>query len=178
MSNGKKFFVVAICLRTNLTVERYIIVQHGEDRKVFIAQKYFDLRKAEEAVAFLCETYNLAEELDDLAGRLDPKNEKRLGNIKNAALDVISLTSQAQHNKTPRTALASVPKEHREASGAQDDLGVFDADDIQCILKDIDYKISFIVFGHPFPASVSNIKDDSQQGGAKGDRDLVMPHRN
>jgi hypothetical protein len=67
--------------------------------QVFITQKYFDLRKAEEAVAFLCETYNLAEELDDLAGKLDPKNEKRLGNIKNAALDVISLTSQAQHNK-------------------------------------------------------------------------------
>jgi len=91
--------------------------------------------------------YNLAEELDDLAGRLDPKNEKRLGNIKNAALNVISLTSQAQHNKTPRTTLASVPEEHHEASSVQDDFGVFDADDTQCISKEMDYKISFIVFG-------------------------------
>jgi len=115
--------------------------------QVFIAQRYFDLRKAEEAVAFLCETYNLAEELNDLAGRLDPKNEKRLGNFKNAALNVISLMSQAQHNKTPRTTRASVPKEHREANGVQDDFGVFDADDIQCISKEMDYKISFIVFG-------------------------------
>lgn len=164
MSSGEKFFVVAIYFRANLTVERYIIAQPGEDRKVFIAQKDFDLRKAEEAVAFLREMYNLAEELDDLAGKLDPKNEKRLSNIKDAALKVISLTSQAQHNKTPGTTLASVPEEHREASGTQDDLGVFDADDIQYILKEVDYNISFIVFGHPFLALVSNIKDDSQQG--------------
>jgi len=164
MSSGEKFFVVAIYLRANLTVERYIISQPGKDRKVFIAQKDFDLRNAEEAVTFLREMYNLAEELDDLAGKLDPKNEKRLGKIKDAAIRVISLRSQAQHNKTSRTTLASVPEEHREVSGTQDDLGVFDADDIQYILKEMDYNISFIVFGHPFIASVSNNKDDSQRG--------------
>ncbi|KAG2352373.1 kinase-like domain-containing protein [Suillus spraguei] len=108
--------------------------------------------------------YNLAQELDDLAGKIDPKNKTHLSNIKVAASKVISLTSQAQHNKTPRTTLASVPEENREASGAQDDLGVFDADDIQGILKKMDYQISFIVFGHPFLALVSNIENDSQQG--------------
>ncbi|KAG1784539.1 uncharacterized protein HD556DRAFT_1427453 [Suillus plorans] len=164
MPDGEKFFLVAIYLRANLTAERYIITQPGADRRVFIAQKDFDLTKANEAVAFLREMYNLAQELDDLAGKLDPKNKKRLGNIKVAASKVISLTSQAQHNKTPRTTLASIPEENREASGAQDDLGVFDADDIQGILKKMDYQISFIVFGHPFLALVSYIEDDSQQG--------------
>ncbi|KAG1877869.1 kinase-like domain-containing protein [Suillus subalutaceus] len=144
MSSTDKLFVVAIYLRASLTVERYIIAQPGEDRKVFIAQKDFDLGKAEEEVAFLREMYNLAEELDNLAGKLDPKNEKCLGNIKNAAL------------KSPRNIVKS--------SGAQDDLGIFDADDIQCILKEMDYNISFILFGHPFLALVSNIEDDSQQG--------------
>lgn len=164
MSSGEKFFVVAIYLRGNLIAERYIITQPGADRKVFISQKHFDLTKANDAVAFLREMYNLAQELDDLAGKIDPKNKTRLRNIKVAASEVISLTSQAQHNKTPRTTLASVLEENREASGAQDDLGVFDADDIQGILKKMGYEISFILFGHPFLALVSNIEDDSQQG--------------
>ncbi|KAG1789319.1 kinase-like domain-containing protein [Suillus plorans] len=164
MPSGEKFFVVAIYLRANLTAERYIVTQPGADRKVFIVQKNFDLTKANEAVAFLREMYNLAQEFDDLAGKIDPKNKTRLGNIKIAASKVISLTSQAQHNKTPRTTLASVFEENREASGAQDDLGVFDADGIQGILKKMDYQISFIVFGHPFLALVSNIENDSQQG--------------
>jgi len=115
--------------------------------QVFIAQKDFDLTKANESVSFLREMYNLAQELDGLAGKLDPKNKKRLGNIKVAAPKVISLTSQAQHNKSPRTTLTSILEENREANGAQDDLGVFDADDIQGLLKKMDYQISFIVFG-------------------------------
>ncbi|KAG2090935.1 kinase-like domain-containing protein, partial [Suillus cothurnatus] len=45
------------------------------------------------------------------------------------------------------TTLASDPEKHRETSGAQDDLGIFDADDIRYILKEMDYNISFIVFG-------------------------------
>ncbi|KAG2151671.1 kinase-like domain-containing protein [Suillus bovinus] len=183
MSGGEKFFVVAIYLRENLTVKRYIVTQPGADRRVcrsvsvafcflyggqvFIAQKDFDLTKANEAVSFLREMYNLAEELNDLAGKLEPKNEKRLGNIRVAASKVISLTSQAQRNKTPRTTFASIPEENRETSGTQDDLGVLDTDDIQGILKKMDYQISFIVFGHPFLALVSNIEDDSQQGYVK-----------
>ncbi|KAG1763667.1 hypothetical protein EV702DRAFT_1051729 [Suillus placidus] len=185
MPGGGKFFVVAIYLRGNLTAERYIVAQPGADRKVFIAQKDFDLTKANEAVAFLREMYNLAQELDDIAGKLDPKNKKRLGNIKVAASNVISLTSQAQLNKTPRTTLASVPEENCEASGAQDDLGVFDADDIQVFLKKMDCQISFIVFGHPLLALVSNIEDDSQQGYLKfvkeGQKEIeifAIPHWN
>jgi hypothetical protein len=127
-----------------LSVVAFCFLCRGQ---VFIAQKDFDLRKAEEAATFLREMYNLAEELDDLAGKLDPKNEKRLGNIKDAAIRVISLRSQAQHNTTSRTTLSSVSEERRETSGTQDDLGVFDADDIQYILKEMDYSISFIVFG-------------------------------
>lgn len=127
-----------------LSVVAFCFLFRGQ---VFIAQKDFDIRNAEEAVTFLREMYNLAEELDNLACKLDSKNKKRLGNIQDAALKVISLTSQAQHNKTPRTTLASVPEEHCEASGAQDDLGVFDADDVQYILKEMDYNISFTVFG-------------------------------
>ncbi|KAG1794435.1 uncharacterized protein HD556DRAFT_1370351 [Suillus plorans] len=164
MPSGEKFFVVAIYLRENLTAERYIVTQPGADRKVFIVQKNFDLTMANEAVAFLREMYNLAQELDSLAGKIDPKNTTRLADIKVAAFELISLTSQAQHNTTPRTTLASVFEENREASGVQDDLGVFDADDIQGILKRMDCQILFIVFGHPFLAFVSNIEDDSQQG--------------
>jgi hypothetical protein len=123
--------------------------------QVFIAQKDFDLTKANESVSFLREMYNLAQELDGLAGKLDPKNKKRLGNIKVAASKVVSLTSQAQHNKTPRTILTSILEENREANGAQDDLGVFDADDIQGLLKKMDYQISFIVFG--ITAAIYNI---------------------
>ncbi|KAG2120338.1 hypothetical protein BD769DRAFT_1749219 [Suillus cothurnatus] len=159
MPGGEKFFVVVIYLRENLTAERYIVAQPGADRRVFIAQKDFDLTKANESVSFLREMYNLAQELDGLAGKLDPKNKKRLGNIKVAASKVVSLTSQAQHNKTPRTILTSILEENREANGAQDDLGVFDADDIQGLLKKMDYQISIRSL-----ALVSNITDDSQQG--------------
>ncbi|KAG1817546.1 uncharacterized protein BJ212DRAFT_1480120 [Suillus subaureus] len=164
MSGEVKLFVVVIYLRANLTAERHIIAQPGADRKVFIAQKDFDLTKANEAVTFLCEMYSLKQELDNLGGILDPKNKKCLGGIKVATSEVISLTSQAQNNKTLIMTLTSVSEDHCEASGAQDDLRIFDVDDIQGILRKMHYKMSFIVFGYPFLALVSNVEDDSQQG--------------
>jgi hypothetical protein len=80
--------LVRIERSVTLSVVAFCFLCRGQ---VLIAQKDFDLRKDQEAIAFLCEMYNLAGELDDLAGKLDPNNEKRLGNIKDATLEVISV---------------------------------------------------------------------------------------
>jgi len=90
--------------------------------------------------------YNLAPMLDDLAGKLDPKKKGSLSNIMSDANGVLSLTKMAMQNKTSGQTLPTVP-EGREGDGADDDLGVFGADDIQDVLKAMEFTIDFVLFG-------------------------------
>jgi hypothetical protein len=155
-----QFFVVAIYLKANLIAERYIIANIGGTREVCqlfivsfffswksqvsISQKDFTLTTADGAVAFLREMYNLVAMVDILAENLDDAKKDILCEVKTAAAKVISLTSQAKQKKTGGTTLPSIPEGDR-GDEAQDDLGVFGADDIQAILTRMNYKINFIL---------------------------------
>jgi hypothetical protein len=90
--------------------------------------------------------YNLATMFKDLSDKLDPEKNCCLIKIKEAATKVISLTEMARQNKSASRSLAPVP-EGREPGGAEDDLGVFGADDIQAILKSMKYQVDFVLFG-------------------------------
>jgi hypothetical protein len=114
--------------------------------QVSIAQRDFDLSKEDDAVSFLREMYNLATMFKDLSDKLDPEKNSCLIKIKAAATKVISLTKMARQNKSVSRSLAPVP-EGREPGGAEDDLGVFGADDIQAVLKSMKYQVDFVLFG-------------------------------
>jgi hypothetical protein len=114
--------------------------------QVSIAQRDFDLTSKSEAVSFLCEMYNLATMLEDLAGKLDPQKKGRLSRIKANASKVISLNEMAKQNRSrsrsrATTGSMTTVSESHEPGDAQDELGVFGADDIQAVLKAMNYKI-------------------------------------
>jgi len=111
-----------------------------------IAQRDFDLTNEQEAIAFFREMYNLANELEDLASSFNEGKKELLGKIMTAARPVISLASLAGKYKSTGSALASIPEDPGNG-GAQDDLGVFAADDIQLVLRKMNYKISFVPVG-------------------------------
>ncbi|KAG1843674.1 kinase-like domain-containing protein [Suillus subluteus] len=163
-SATKPFFIVAIYLCANLTVERYVVThatptEEGEegqkDRQVSIAKKYFDLTTADGAVTFLREMYNLVAMLEDLAKHLDKRKQDSLVKVDQNASKIISLTSKAKQDRTGGSTLASVVEGDADEE-PQDDLGVFGTDGIQAILKKVNYKINLIPAGYPLIACVSN----------------------
>jgi hypothetical protein len=87
--------------------------------------------------------YNLVPMLEELARNLD-------GDM------VISLTAKAKQKKTAGSELHSIDEVDVDDE-AQDDLGVFGADDIQAILKEMKYKIDFTVFGVYVPITSENV---------------------
>lgn len=111
-----------------------------------MGQKDFTLTTAEGAVAFLREMYNLVAMAEQLAGHLDQSKMDMLGRIKEAASKIISLTRKAKEPLPTRQTLDSIPEGGR-GDEAQDDLGVFAADDIQALLRRMNFKINFILFG-------------------------------
>lgn len=102
--------------------------------------------------------YNLATILEELEDNLDPEKNGCLKDISVAAKSVISLTqmAQAQQKKSKRT-LASVAEDDDVPDGAEDDLGVFGADDIQAVLKAMKYKVDFIPFGVRVTRTCGNV---------------------
>ena len=109
-------------------------------------QEKFRPCTADGAVAFLREMYNLAVAIEELDGYLNHDKRGILGHVKSTAKKMMSLTSKAKAKRTAPSSLTTIT----EGSGddeAQDDLGVFGADDIQGILGSMDYKIDFILFG-------------------------------
>jgi hypothetical protein len=157
-----QFFVVAVDLQANLIAERHVVANIGsravccsvcrllfpssQEGQVFIVQKDFNLNTADGAVAFLREMYNLVEMLEGLAGNLDRDKAQKL-KVNKAAAKVISLTAKAKQKKTAGTDFMGSIGEADADDEAQDDLGIFGAADIQAILKRMNYKINFIVFG-------------------------------
>ncbi|KAG1728288.1 uncharacterized protein EDB91DRAFT_1228495 [Suillus paluster] len=156
------FFVVAIYLRADLTVERYVVANIGPQRQISIAQKDFKLTTADGAVAFLREMYNLVAILEELAEHLDQGKEGSLSEVKDAASKLLSLT-MAKEREPVRSVLPPIPEGGGNGQ-AQGDLGVFSADDIQVILRRMNYKINFILFGYLLIASVSNVTHEAEKG--------------
>ncbi|KAJ8589677.1 hypothetical protein M405DRAFT_817545 [Rhizopogon salebrosus TDB-379] len=108
-----------------------------------------------------------------------------LAQVKAVTSKMISLTLKAKEPPptTQSTSTSdSVPESGRNGE-AQDDLGAFGADDIQALLRRMNYNINFILFGVrvlsvrecdidkllytlqvPLVASVSNVANESENG--------------
>ena len=168
-SNSKrKFFAVAIYVDARMVVSRYIVMQTGDSEKkpvsvndivvlsysrnaqVSIHRKDFDLSDTEEEINFLHEMYNLATQITALSRDLDPEKRTSLSEIKVAARKVLSLSSTHQPTKTSGSTMMDSITEGQGGSGGlqdEDDLGVFEAEDIQHILHQMNYEIEFVPWG-------------------------------
>jgi len=89
--------------------------------------------------------YNLVALVEQMAANLDAAKKDNLLNVKMAASKVISLSSKATQRQPTLSALAPIPEGNGDDE-TQDDLGVFGADDIQALLRRMNYKINFILF--------------------------------
>ena len=114
-----------------------------------IHQKDFDLKKIDDQVDFLREMYNLATQITVMSRDLDGDKKKSLGKIQTAASKVLSLSSTIDPRGTPGNTMDSIPERSAGSAGPQDedDLGVFEAEDIQSVLRQINYTIEFIPWG-------------------------------
>ena len=223
----KPFFVVAIYLCANLTAERYVITNttptekgeevchtvvllsffcscNSQNRQVSIARKDFDLTTANGAVTFLREMYNLVAMLEELAKHLDKSKQNSLVKVNQDASKMISLTSMAKQDRTGGSTLASIGEVDGNEE-PQDDLGVFGADDIQAMLKRMNYKINLIPAGvrllttsgnvivtlyqlialstdrlrvEPYSIRVREGIPEVRERRAEGNRNLAISHRN
>ncbi|KAN0081514.1 hypothetical protein V8E55_009138 [Tylopilus felleus] len=171
-SSTGTFFIVAIYLDAKMVASRYIVMQHPSDqkgipsKKVSIHQKDFNLKEVNEEVNFLREMYNLATQIDMMSGGLDEDRKESLVKLKHAAGDVLSLNSTKHPTKlSAHQPLDPVAEGTAGADGleTEDDLGVFDAEDIQTVLRQMNYKIEFIPWGHPQLAVIVN-KFDNKHG--------------
>jgi len=90
--------------------------------------------------------YNLVAMLEELAKYFDKSKQDSLVKVNQDASKMISLTSKAKQDRTGGSTLASTGEVDGDEE-PQDDLGVFGADDIQAILKRMNYKINLIPVG-------------------------------
>lgn len=112
-----------------------------------IHRKDFNLRQEEQSVDFLREMYNLETQINKLAGELDKSKWRSLASINVGADHVLSLSPVHLRTKTlDATRQDTTFKEHEGADGSQN-LGIFDAEDIQNILREMNYKIQLIPLG-------------------------------
>ena len=114
-----------------------------------IHRKDFDLQEVDEEVNFLREMYNLATQITALSGDLDQDKKGSLRDIYAGASKVLSLSSTIQPKTSGNTTMGSIAEEHEGHHEPQDedDLGIFEAEDIQSILHQMNYKIKFIPWG-------------------------------
>ena len=115
---------------------------------MFIREKIFNLRKQKEQAALLREMYNLATEITALANGLEAGKKTSLVDINNAAKEVLTLSAIKRHPFNSTT-MDSIQEETTGTQRPQDknDLGVFEAKDIQNVLHQMNYKIEFIPLG-------------------------------
>jgi hypothetical protein len=100
---------------------------------VSIYQKNFDLQEVDRQVNFLREMYNLATQMSALSGELDQDKKGSLRDIQAAAGEVLSLSSTKYQMKTSGSTVRDSITEGTtgtEGSQDEDDLGVFEAEDI------------------------------------------------
>ncbi|KAF9232033.1 hypothetical protein BU15DRAFT_67820 [Melanogaster broomeanus] len=143
---GDGFFIVAIYLRSNLTAERYLVMQTDPDGEVCIAQKDFKLTDSDEAIDFLREMYNLTAKVEALAAGLDPS--KLAGERQER---------QRQARKAGQDNGQSTITSIQEEGGVQED---YFADlEIQRHLEQMGYEIDGVLFGHEHVAKISSPSD-------------------
>ncbi|KAN0081577.1 hypothetical protein V8E55_009201 [Tylopilus felleus] len=180
-TSKKTFFVVAIYVTADLIASRYIVMptEDGNAKKkgntekkdntkqevdpVSIHQKDFDLKKIDDQVDFLREMYNLATQIAAMSRDLDGDKNGSLGKIQTDASNVLSLSSTIGLRGTPGNTMDSIPERTAGSAGPQDedDLGVFEAEDIQSVLRQMNYTIEFIPWGHPYLAVIVNKFDET-----------------
>ena len=105
-----------------------------------IHRKDFDLKQLNDEVNFRREIYNITTQITEFAGDLDLEKKGSLSDILNAASKVLSLSSTKNRSFGSAT-MNSIPEEPTETQGPQDedDLGVFEAKDIQNVLHQMNY---------------------------------------
>ncbi|KIJ58017.1 hypothetical protein HYDPIDRAFT_190913 [Hydnomerulius pinastri MD-312] len=143
----KKFFVVAIHVTNELTAERYIVMARPGNDIVDTYRKEFILSNPDHAAGFFLEMHNLTAEIDGLSRELDTTKARTLTDISKAvSKDTIEGTEEMENE--------------------DDYLGVFESDDIQAALRDMNYELSYVPFGHCRTAIVIS-KIDKSTGWAK-----------
>ena len=110
-----------------------------------IHRKDFNLQEVDEQVNFLREMFNLATQISALSGELDQDKKGSLRDIQATAGGVLSLSSTSSGS----TITDSITQRSAGTDGSWDgdDLGIFEAEDIQNILRQMNYKIEFIPWG-------------------------------
>ncbi|KAF8873428.1 hypothetical protein BD779DRAFT_1477011 [Infundibulicybe gibba] len=189
INEGEQFFVVAIYLDAGLVAERYMVAQIGSNDKardrialpLIASYGNFDLSIEEKAVPFLREMHNLVSKLRGIAGNFDPSKKDLLTILAKGAAGLRSLTAatEGKRKKPEMKALegineseendAAVGGENDEAEimedgqggDTDDDSTIFYTDDIQTIVANMGYRLSFPLFEHPLVAMVTSITDDS-----------------
>ena len=113
-----------------------------------IHRKDFVLKRVNGEVDFLREMYNLTTQITALSGDLDQEKTESLADIHNAASKVLS-PSTTKRRSVVSTTMSSIQEEPTGTRGPQDedDLGVFETEDIQNVLHQMNYKIEFIPWG-------------------------------
>ncbi|KAN0081586.1 kinase-like protein [Tylopilus felleus] len=107
--------------------------------------------------------YNLATQIAAMSRDLDGDKKGSLGKIQTDASNVLSLSSTIGLRGTPGNTMDSIPERTAGSAGPQDedDLGVFEAEDIQSVLRQMNYTIEFIPWGHPHLAVIVNKFDET-----------------
>ena len=101
--------------------------------------------------------YNLTTKITELSRDLDPNKQNKLTAMKVDAKEVLSLTSVHRKTKTAGTTqMRTIQEEHEGEGGPQDEdhLGLFEAEDIQNVLRHMNYKIEYILWGVRVPALI------------------------
>lgn len=171
-SPAHRFFVVAIYLTADLHAERYILTEEGGSygsgeqvhqmiltrcvdlircllAKVNIIKAEFDLGKRDDAIRFLLEMFNMVALIRELEEELDEKKKAVLSTIKSYAAKMLSLHSKGGSVKKGEESSLSTIREGSAlgTEGEEDDLGVFDCEEVCSILDSMGYEIGYVAFG-------------------------------
>ncbi|KAN0081582.1 kinase-like protein [Tylopilus felleus] len=104
--------------------------------------------------------YNLAMQIAVMSGNLDGDKKGSLGKIQTDASNVLSLSSTIGLRGTPGNTMDSIPERSAGSAGPQDedDLGVFKAEDIQSVLRQMNYMIDIPVIVNKFDETHGYLK--------------------
>ncbi|KAF9231695.1 hypothetical protein BU15DRAFT_82105 [Melanogaster broomeanus] len=152
---GDGFFIVAIYLRSNLTAERYLVMQTDPDGK-----KDFILTDSNEAIDFLIrEMYNLTAKVEALAGGARPVQAERTQECRSgrSSRDIPDSATERQERQGKQDNGQVDDNLNTGEGGVQED---YFADlEIQRHLEQMGYEIDGVLFGHEHVAKISSPSD-------------------
>ncbi|KAG5650424.1 hypothetical protein H0H81_012315 [Sphagnurus paluster] len=176
-------FIVSIYMTAGMIVKRYILMQTESTSEVYFTQRNFDVTSAVEAVEFQREMFNLVSELESIVDELDGTKYAQLEAMKNAASGVMSLHSNGARTATERTRITTMDAidEVMDEAWDEDDLGVFDNDEILADLAEMNCSVAYVAFGHPNIAPIQSLTDGQLAGCLKfvkdgGDEVEILQH--